>query len=130
MKKRDEDNTILIIEDEADIRTFTCRVLELEGYICLGAETGGEAFRLLSENTVNLVLLDLRLPGESGWSLLARLKSNKATSSIPVIVFTASYAEQQRSRALESGAAEYLIKPMSTKVLKEVVARFLPLEKQ
>ncbi|MCK4274049.1 MAG: response regulator, partial [Dehalococcoidales bacterium] len=61
MIKKPEDKIVLIIEDNADIRTFASRVLELEGYTCLQAETRDEAFLLISENKVNLVLLDLRL---------------------------------------------------------------------
>jgi len=129
MIKSPEDNTVLIIEDDADIRTFARRVIELEGYICLQAETGDEAFRLIREKNVNLVLLDLRLAEENGWLILAQLKSNKETASIPVILFTASFGEQQRASALEMGAADYLVKPLSANVLKDAVARFLPLKK-
>lgn len=129
MIKKPEDNIVLIIEDDADIRTFACRVIELEGYICLQAETGDEAFRLIKEKNVNLVLLDLRLAEENGWLILAKLKSDMETAPIPVILFTASFGEQQRASALEMGAADYLIKPLSANVLKDAIARFLPLKK-
>lgn len=129
MIKKPEDNIVLIIEDEADIRNFACRVLELEGYICLQAETGDEAFRLIKEKNVNLVLLDLRLAESNGWLILAKLKSDMETVSIPVILFTASFGEQQRASALGMGAADYLIKPLSANVLKDAVARVLPLKK-
>ena len=59
MAKRLKDETVLIIEDDAETRTFTCRVLELEGYDCLQAKTGDEAFQLMKEYEINLVLLDL-----------------------------------------------------------------------
>ena len=55
-----------IIEDDLDIQVFVARVLELEGYRVLAAETADEGLRLLKENQVAL-LLDLRLPGDSGW---------------------------------------------------------------
>ena len=129
MIKKPEDNTVLIVEDDADIRTFARRVLELEGYICLQARTRDEAFRLISEKNVNLVLLDLRLADENGWLILTKLKSSTETASIPVIVFTASFGEQQRASALEMGAADYLVKPLSANVLRDSVARFLPLKK-
>ncbi len=130
MIKKPEDKIVLIIEDDADIRTFASRVIELEGYVCLQAETHDEAFLLISENNVNLVLLDLRLTEENGWLILAQLKSNTETASIPVIVFTASFGEQQRAYALKMGAADYLIKPLSANMLRDSVARILPLKKK
>ncbi|MBN1176689.1 MAG: response regulator [Dehalococcoidales bacterium] len=116
---------VLIIEDDADIRTFTCRVIEFEGYTCLEAETSDETFRILKENDINLVLLDLRLVDNNGWLLLAQLKSNPETKSIPVIVFTASFGEQQRAQALKMGAVDYLVKPLSATMLKDAINRGL-----
>ncbi len=126
--KKPDDNTVLIVEDEADIRTFACRVLQLEGYRCLEAENSEETFRFIRETKVNLVLLDLKLAENNGWLILARLKKNKEMASIPVIVSTASSGEQQRVSALEMGAVEYLVKPLSANTLKEAVARILPLK--
>ena len=125
MTKMLKDKTVLIIEDDADIRTFACRVLELEGYHVLQAETGAEGLRLVRGNKVNLVLLDLRLPGDSGWVILEQIKSDPEISAIPVIVFTASYGIPQKKRALAMGAADYLVKPLSATVLKNAVARVL-----
>ncbi|HUT68345.1 MAG TPA: response regulator [Dehalococcoidales bacterium] len=129
MIKKPDGNIVLLIEDDADIRTFACRVLELEGYICLQAETGDEAFKLIMGNKVNLVLLDLRLAENNGWMILKKLKKDAETSPIPVIVFTASFGEQQRASALKMGAADYLIKPLSANVLRDAVACVLPLKK-
>jgi len=129
MIKKPDGNIVLLIEDDADIRTFACRVLELEGYICLQAETGDEAFKLIMGNKVNLVLLDLRLAENNGWMILKKLKKDAETSPIPVIVFTASLGEQQRASALKMGAADYLIKPLSANVLRDAVACVLPLKK-
>lgn len=128
MIKKAEDNTVLIIEDDADIRTFAYRVVELEGYTCLQADNADKTFRLLRENDVNLVLLDLRLADDNGWLILAQLKSNAETAPIPVIVFTASFGEQQKAQALEMGAADYLIKPLSANMLKDAITRALQLK--
>ena len=128
MIKKAEDNTVLIVEDDADIRTFAYRVVELEGYTCLQADNTDKTFRLLRENDVNLVLLDLRLVDDNGWLILAKLKSSTETASMPVIVFTASFGEQQRAQALEMGAADYLIKPLSANTLKDAITRALQLK--
>jgi len=124
VKKR-ETKTVLIIEDEADIRNFASRVLELEGYRVLQAADGDEGLRLARKSPVALVLLDLKLPGCDGWVVLTELKSAPALSTIPVILFTASAAVTQRDRALSIGAADYLVKPLSAASLRESVSRIL-----
>jgi len=125
MVRKGETKTVLVIEDEADVRNFASRVLELEGYRILRAEGGDGGLRLMRENRVALVLLDLRLPGDDGWSVLAQMQSEPGLSAIPVIVFTGSAAESQRDQALAVGATDYLVKPMSAASLRETVARIL-----
>ena len=117
--------TILVIEDEADIRNFASRVLGLEGYNVLQAEAGDKDLQLAREKECALVLLDLRLPDPDGWSVLAEMKSEPALSAIPVIVFTASAGVAERDRVLKMGAADYLAKPLSAATLREAVARIL-----
>lgn len=128
MKKESRNNTILCIEDDDDIRTFCLRILELEGYVCLHTEKPAEATKIARNRSVNLVLLDLRLIEDDGWSILKKLKDDPRTAGIPVIVFTASYAISQKERALSMGATEYLVKPLSAQMLKGVVSRVLPLK--
>jgi CheY-like chemotaxis protein len=117
--------TVLIIEDEAEIRSFASRVLELEGYRVLQASDGDEGLRLARGNQVALVLLDLRLPRLDGLVVLSQMKGDPKLSSIPVVVFTASAAAQQRNQALAEGAADYLVKPLSATGLRESIARIL-----
>ena len=116
---------VLVIEDEANVRNFASRVLELEGYRVLQAENGDECFRLMRESQVDLIVLDLKLPGVDGRLVLEQLKNDPELSSIPVVVFTASAAASQREKALKMGATDYLIKPVSAITLRETVARSL-----
>lgn len=125
MEKECETKTVLIIEDEAEIRNFACRVLELEGYRILQAEDGEEGMRLVRGDRVSLVLLDLRLPGHDGWVVLEQIMAEPKLSAIPVVVFTASAGVSQRDRALSMGAIDYLVKPLSAARLKKDVARVL-----
>jgi len=125
MAKKGSRTTILIIEDEDDIRTFASRVLELEGYRVLQAGDGDEGLRLARGNQVALVLLDLRLPGRDGWAVLSQMKNDPELSPIPVVVFTASAGVPQQSRALAGGAADYLVKPLSATSLRKSIARVL-----
>ena len=120
-----EAQTVLIIEDEAEVRHFVSRVLGLEGYRVLQAEDGDMGMELVGENRVALVLLDLRLPGRDGWSVLVQMKGEPSLSLIPVVVLTASAGVPQRERALSMGAADYLVKPLSAGGLREAVARVL-----
>ena len=125
MPKKRETKTVLVIEDETDVRNFAARVLELEGYWALQAEDGDAGLRLARENQVAVVLLDLRLPGYDGWTVLEQMKREPELSAIPVIVFTASARITQRAKAIRMGAADYLIKPLSAARLRKAVARVL-----
>lgn len=125
MVKRQKGKKVLIIEDDADIRNFAKRVLQLEGYEVLQAGTGHEGLKLARQSRVNLVLLDLRLPDDSGWVILEQIKSEPVISAVPVIVFTASIGEPQKERALGRGASDYLVKPLGAHDLKNAVARVL-----
>lgn len=125
MVKKSELKTVLIIEDEADVRNFVSRVLGLEGYRVLEAGDGDEGLRLVKQRQVSLVLLDLKLPTIDGWTVLEQMKAEPALSKIPVVVFTASAAVPQRDKALSMGAVDYLVKPISAADLNEAVARTL-----
>jgi len=125
MREKHSKKTILVIEDEPEVRDFASRLCELEGYQVLQAEDGDIGLRLAKESPVALVLLDLKLPGYDGWVTLERLKDDPALSSIPVVVFTASAAASERNRAMAMGAADYLIKPVSAAGLREAIACIL-----
>ena len=129
MPKMREAKTVLIIEDEVELRDFAFRALELEGYQVLQAGTGDEGIGLVRENSPALVLLDLRLPGHDGWWVLEQMKEEPRLSAIPVIVFTASAGIDQRERALSMGVADYLVKPLSIAILRKTVARVLQQER-
>ena len=129
MAERPRRKTILVIEDEPEVRNFASRVLELEGYRVLQAEDSEEGIRLLRESRISLVLLDLRLPEHDGWAVLEQMKGEPELSAIPVIVFTASAGVSRRKRALKMGAADYLVKPLSAAKLRKAVARILHRER-
>ena len=125
MAKKRKIETILIIEDEAEVRNFASRVLELEGYHILQTKDSEMGEMLVKEVPVSLVLLDLRLSEHSGWEVLEQIKSEPGLSEIPVIVFTASAEVSPREKAFEMGAADYLVKPLSAANLRRTVARAL-----
>jgi len=85
-------------------------LLELEGYRVLQDKKGDEGLKLARRSQIDLVLLDLRLTGLDGWSVLEQLKNEQRLASIPVVVFTDSAAISQRTWALATGAIDYLVK--------------------
>ena len=116
---------VLIIEDDADVRNFASRVLELEGYRVIQTGDGDGGMEIAQNSPVGLILLDLRLPRHDGWLLLEEMKNTLALSAIPVMVFTATAGASERERALGMGAADYLVKPLSAANLRKSVTRIL-----
>ena len=125
MVKKHSPKTILIIEDEVDILNFIARVLELEGYQVLKAGDGKIGMKMIRGQPVALVLLDLRLPGPDGWSILREIKRNSEFSKIPVVVLTAIAESTQRKKTLRMGAVRYLIKPLSAHSLSQTITEIL-----
>ena len=110
-------HTILIVEDDVNIRSLLRETLEREGYACVQAFSGTEARMLLSENSYAVVLLDLMLPGISGEEVLKEIRQRGKT---PVIVLTAKDTIDDKVEFLRSGADDYVTKPFD---IKEVAAR-------
>jgi DNA-binding response OmpR family regulator len=125
MDKKRKEKTVLIIEDEDDIRSFIARVLQLEGYKVLEASDATTGMEIIRETPVSLVLLDLRLPGPDGWSILREIKRNPELAKIPVVVLTAIAETIKRKKTLRMGAASYLIKPLSARNLSMTITGIL-----
>src|SRR6185369_16430303 len=114
--------TILIVEDDADIAEGLHYNLKREGFRTIIAESGEKGLRLAldEKNPPSLVLLDLMLPGMTGMELCRRLRKETQTEQTPVIMLTAKAAEGDKILGLETGADDYIVKPFS---IKEVIAR-------
>ncbi len=121
----DRNETILIIEDEADLRVFASRVFELEGYAVISAGDGEEGLTLFRENDIDLVLLDLRLPKRDGWSVLTEIKTDARLGNTPVVIFSASVASPQYQKAYAMGATDFMTKPLSAATLRRRITRAL-----
>ena len=101
---------ILVVEDEVAIRDLICINLELVGYEVSTAEDGLEAKSFLEKNTVDLILLDVMIPGIDGFSLIEQIKKY----NIPVIFVTAKESVLDRVKRLRLGAEDYIVKPFET----------------
>jgi len=112
--------TILIVEDEADIRELVRYHLEQEGYAVEEADSGEKAFERAAAIRPALVVLDLMLPGTDGLEVCRRLRTDDTLRELPVIMLTAKGTEVDRILGLELGADDYITKPFSP---RELVAR-------
>ncbi len=115
--------TILVIDDEKNIRTGLKAALELDGYDVLLAEDGTTGLSLALNNDVDLVITDLRMPGISGEEVLRRITSE--TPGIPVIVLTGHGTVESAVEAMRSGAYDFLTKPLNLDRLSLLVKRAL-----
>jgi two-component system phosphate regulon response regulator PhoB len=109
--------TILVVDDEEDILELVRFHLSREGFGVVCAETGEEAWRKVKENPVDLMVVDLMLPGMDGLELTRRLKNDAQTRRIPVVMLSAKGEEADIVTGLELGAEDYITKPFSPRVL-------------
>ena len=109
--------TILIIEDETDLAELIAFNMEKEGYRSLIAPDGPSGLDSARQNSPDLILLDLMLPGMSGMEICKVLKSREKTARIPIIMLTAKGEEIDRVVGFEVGADDYVVKPFSPREL-------------
>jgi phosphate regulon transcriptional regulator PhoB len=112
--------TILVVEDEKDIRDLVRFHLEQEGWAVREAESGEDALKRAEAERPALILLDIMLPGADGIEVCRRLRAGAGATQVPIIMLTAKAAEVDRVLGLEIGADDYITKPFSP---RELVAR-------
>lgn len=113
------DNTtqILVVDDDREIRTLLAEYLEANGLRTITASNGSEMRRILEEAQVDLIVLDLTLPGEDGLTICRNLRAHPVHFGIPVIMLTARGEALDRILGLEMGADDYLSKPFEPREL-------------
>jgi len=116
LKSMAQRKTILIVDDDDDLRALLCEQLETGGeFVTLGAGTADEGVRAAAEKHPDLILMDLDLPGKSGREACRELRM--AGLSTPIIMLTASTGDADTISGLESGANDYVTKPFKVSVL-------------
>jgi DNA-binding response OmpR family regulator len=108
---------VLVVDDDADIRSLVRELLERSGYRVAAAGDGREGLRALYASPPDLVLLDVNMPNLDGWQTLERIRD---LSDVPVIMLTAQGAELEKVRGLKAGADDYVTKPFGR---QELLAR-------
>lgn len=124
MKEKSIMNTqsykILIIEDDKQIGSLLNSAFEARNHQSKIITNGTDAINFLEEvdkDSFDIILLDIMLPGATGWEILARVRSLKSISDIPIIMLTGIDDDMTESQALYEGADDYVVKPFTTKVL-------------
>lgn len=116
---------ILVVDDNPTNLVLVRFILEARGYAVATATGADEALASIAERRPRLILMDLQMPGVSGFELTARLKADPATRDIVVVALTAYAMSGDEQRARDAGCDEYLTKPIDKERLRQVVADFL-----
>ena len=116
---------VLVVDDEPNIVLSLEFLMQQAGFEVTTAYDGESALALVNETPPDLVLLDISLPGISGFEVLEQLRSQAAFKRLPIVMLTAHGREVEREKGLALGADDYITKPFSTRELVEKVKALL-----
>jgi CheY-like chemotaxis protein len=116
--------TIAIVDDSTSIRKIFEYYLQDVGHQVVLAATGTDGLKLITEQRVDVALIDANMPGLHGVDLCAALKANPATQAVPVVIMTACVSQDLVARALAAGALEVLAKPFDVVAVEETLRRY------
>jgi DNA-binding response OmpR family regulator len=109
--------SILVVDDEPHIRRVLEAMLGKEGFEVRSASDGEEGLRMIADGNVDLVILDLLMPGTHGLEVLAKIRTDPKRAATPVIILTAKGQDTDREAAFAGGADDFITKPFSPKKL-------------
>ena len=124
IRQHQTDICILVVEDDPEMQSFISSQLG-NAYSVMNASNGKETLKILSENTISLVVSDVMMPEMNGFELCRTLKTNIEYSHIPIILLTAKATIQSKIEGIELGADDYIEKPFSTEYLLARIANLL-----
>src|ERR1017187_594824 len=104
--------TVLVVDDEAQIRGLLTALLKPQGYVVQTAASAEEAQERLKTLRPDVILLDLHLPGKSGQDILAQLRADPVTRLLPIIMVTGEATGENRLRAIAGGVTDFVAKPI------------------
>ena len=116
---------VLVVEDNPVNLELVTELLEQEGCQVLSARSAEEGLRLAAAERPDLVLMDLQLPGMTGYAATSRLKADPNTAAIPVMVLTSFAMRGDDRKVREAGGDAYVTKPLDTQTFRETLRRFL-----
>lgn len=117
---------VLVVDDNQDIRDLVLHILSADGFHTFAASNAIEAMGILNSNAIELVLLDVMMPGKSGLELLSDIRTgpNKKIHDVPVVMITAKSSIEDVDQALALGANSYIVKPFRGVLIREKVRSF------
>lgn len=118
----------LVVEDQENFREFLSVALQRLGFDVITAVTGKVALRRVEEHRVKLVILDVMLPDMDGFAICRELRENPRTDRVPIIFCSAVGTEKSQMQAMDAGATDYLVKPISLDQLRNMIGLYMPLE--
>jgi len=113
---------VFVVDDDPDVRELVEYKLVQAGHSVLSATNGQDALRLVPAARCELLLLDVMMPGLSGFDVLTRLRGDASTKTLPIIMLTARAQDADAERGMTLGANDYVLKPFSPKELMTRVA--------
>ncbi len=116
---------ILIVDDSEDMRLLLGQILEEEEYLLSFADNGPSALEQAQAEQPDLILMDMSLPGMSGWEVVSRLRQSNAFAQTPIIAVTAHVAKADQDRAMEIGCNAHLGKPFDVTAVLMIIEQFL-----
>ncbi|SNY95983.1 response regulator transcription factor [Halomonas sp. hl-4] len=116
---------VLVVDDEPNILISLEFLMQQAGFDVVTAEDGEQAMNCVHQAKPDLILLDISLPGISGFDVLEQLRQDCTTATLPIIMLTAHGREVEREKGMALGADDYITKPFSTQALVEKVNALL-----
>ena len=116
---------ILYIEDNSDSMILVKRVLEIEGYEVISADTGRDGLAKAFDNRPDIIITDINLPDIDGYEITDTLKKDKLTAHIPIIAMTANVMKKDREHVIQAGCDGFISKPIDIDELPTQVENFL-----
>ena len=121
---REMTKKILVVDDEQDVRLSVQQILEMSGYTVTQAENGHDCLVKLEKETPDLVVLDIMMPGMSGWDVAAKIKENPSWTNIPIVFLTAKGDEMSVGMG-GLASVDYIVKPFDIMDLKQRIDKVL-----
>jgi chemosensory pili system protein ChpA (sensor histidine kinase/response regulator) len=115
----------MVVDDSLTVRKITSRLLARSGYQVVTAKDGLDALEQLADALPDVMLLDVEMPRMDGFELTKRMRQDKRTKDLPIIMITSRTADKHRQYAMELGVNAYLGKPYHEEELLENITRFI-----
>ena len=116
---------ILYVEDNPDNRKLVSRVLKAEGFTVFGAADAPEGFSILQNQTPDIILMDIHLPGLDGYAMTEQLRKEKQLDSIPIVALTANVTVDDELKSRDAGCNGFIQKPINVDKLPNQVRSYL-----